>query len=140
MPSVAFPGELLSPHASCGTAQRPFPTARAPRYDRRMSIALLLTFYCICVFAASLAGGALPSLIKLTHRGVQLVMSFVGGLMLGVALLHLVPHALVELGSIDGVTGWTLGGLIAMFLLIRVFHVHAHEHGDTSDLVDPHQH
>src|SRR4029078_3903758 len=25
-----------------------------------------------------------------------------------------------------------------MFLLIRVFHVHAHEHGDTSDLVDVH--
>ena len=25
-----------------------------------------------------------------------------------------------------------------MFLLIRVFHVHAHEHGDTSDVVDEH--
>lgn len=105
-----------------------------------MPIALLLTLYCICVAAASLAGGALPSLVKLTHRRVQLVMSFVGGLMLGVALLHLLPHALAEYRSIDGVAGWTLGGLITMFLLIRVFHVHAHEHGDTSDLVDPHQH
>jgi zinc and cadmium transporter len=68
----------------------------------------------------------------------QLVMSFVGGLMLGVALLHLIPHSLAEQGSIDRLAGWTLGGLLTMFLLIRVFHVHAHEHGDTSDLVDTH--
>jgi len=103
-----------------------------------MSIALLLTFYCICVLLASIAGGVLPGLIQLTHRRVQLVMSFVGGLMLGVALLHLLPHALAQQGSIDRVAGWTLAGLMTMFLLIRVFHVHAHEHGDTSDLIDAH--
>ncbi len=104
-----------------------------------MSIALLLIFYCICVLLASIAGGALPGLLKLTHRRMQLAMSFVGGMMLGVALLHLLPHALAHLASIDRVAGWTLGGLVAMFLLIRVFHVHAHEHGDTSDLIDAHQ-
>jgi zinc and cadmium transporter len=102
-----------------------------------MAIALLLTIYCICVVVASLFGGALPGIVKLTHRRMQLVMSFVGGLMLGVALLHVMPHSLVEQGSIDRLAGWTLGGLLTMFLLIRVFHVHAHEHGDTSDLVDP---
>ena len=106
-----------------------------------MAIGLLLTIYCICVAVASLAGGALPSLVKLTHRHMQFLMSFVGGLMLGVALLHLLPHSLAEQGSIDRTAGWTLGGLLTMFLLIRVFHVHAHEHGDTSDLVDDeHQH
>ena len=105
-----------------------------------MAIAILLTFYCICVAAASLAGGALPVMLKITHRRMQLVMSFVGGLMLGVALLHLLPHSLAELGSIDRTAAWTLGGLLTMFLLIRVFHVHAHEHGDVSDLVeDQHQ-
>lgn len=104
-----------------------------------MSIALLLTFYCICVLLASIAGGILPGIAKLTHRRMQLVMSFVAGMMLGVALLHLLPHSLVHLGSIDRVAAWTLGGLVTMFLLIRVFHVHAHEHGDTSDLVDTHQ-
>jgi len=103
-----------------------------------MPIALLLTFYCICVLLASVAGGVLPSLVKLTHRSMQLVMSFVGGMMLGVALLHLLPHALAHLGSIDRVAAWTLAGLVTMFLLIRVFHVHAHEHGDISDLVDVH--
>src|SRR5262245_22078710 len=103
-----------------------------------MQIALLLTIYCICVVIGSLLGGALPGFIKLTHRRMQVVMSFVGGLMLGVALLHLLPHSLAELGSIDRAAAWTLGGLLSMFLLIRVFHVHAHEHGDTSDLVDAH--
>lgn len=103
-----------------------------------MAILILLTLYCICVAAASLAGGSLPGLVKLTHRRMQFVMSFVGGLMLGVALLHLLPHSFAEHGSIDQVAGWTLGGLLTMFLLIRVFHVHAHEHGDTSDLVDSH--
>ena len=65
-----------------------------------MAIAILLIFYCICVAAASLAGGALPVMLKITHRRMQLVMSFVGGLMLGVALLHLLPHSLAEQGSI----------------------------------------
>ena len=105
-----------------------------------MAIAILLTLYCICVAGASLAGGALPVWVKVTHRRMQFVMSFVGGLMLGVALLHLLPHSLHEQGSIDRAAGWTLGGLLTMFLLIRVFHVHAHEHGDVSDLVDDHQH
>src|SRR5438132_13194617 len=99
-----------------------------------MAIAILLTIYCICVAAASLAGGAIPELVKPSHRQMQLVMSFVGGLMLGVALLHLLPHALAEQVSADRAAGWALGGLVTMFLLIRVFHVHAHEHGDTSDL------
>src|SRR5262245_51305212 len=105
-----------------------------------MAVALLLTIYCICVIAASLAGGILPALMTLTHRRMQLVMSFVGGLMLGVALLHLIPHSLAEQGSIDRLAAWTLGGLLTMFLLIRVFHVHAHEHGDTSDFGDAHRH
>lgn len=105
-----------------------------------MAIALLLAIYCICVVLASLFGGVLPGMIKLTHRRMQLAMSFVGGLMLGVALLHLLPHALAACGSIDQVAGWTLGGLLSMFLLIRAFHVHAHEHGDTIDVGIEHQH
>jgi zinc and cadmium transporter len=100
----------------------------------------LLLIYCICVVLASLAGGALPSLVKLTHRRMQLVMSFVGGLMLGVALLHLLPHSVAEQGSIDRAAVWTLFGLLVMFLLIRVFHVHAHEHGDTTDATHRHPH
>ena len=99
-------------------------------YDVHVSIPLLLTIYCILIVAASLAGGWLPYLVRLSHRQMQLAMSAVGGFMLGIALLHLIPHANAELSSIDETVGWTLGGLLVMFLLIRVFHVHAHEHGE----------
>jgi zinc and cadmium transporter len=105
-----------------------------------MQYVFLLLIYCLCIVAASLLGGALPGLVRLTHRRMQFMMSFVGGLMLGVALLHLVPHSLAEQGSIDRLAGWTLGGLLTMFLLIRVFHVHAHEHGDVGDVQDAHRH
>jgi zinc and cadmium transporter len=93
---------------------------------------LLLTIYCILIVAASLAGGWLPYLVALSHRQMQLAMSTVGGFMLGIALLHLIPHANAELASIDRTMAWTLSGLLVMFLLIRVFHVHAHEHGDAA--------
>jgi zinc and cadmium transporter len=105
-----------------------------------MPTTALLIAYCICIVLASLVGGALPGLVKLTHRRMQVMMSFVGGLMLGVALLHLIPHSVHEQGSIDRTAIWVLAGLLVMFLLIRVFHVHAHEHGDTSDAQDPHHH
>ena len=53
----------------------------------------LLLIYCVCIVLASLAGGWLPSVLRLTHLRMQLTMSMVAGLMLGVALLHMVPHA-----------------------------------------------
>lgn len=85
-----------------------------------------------------MAGGFLPWLVKLTHRRMQVVMSSVGGFMLGVALLHLIPHSVAEQGSIDQAMTWVLIGLVTMFLLIRVFHVHAHEHGEGVE--DEHEH
>lgn len=104
-----------------------------------MKTYLLLTLYCVCVIAASLSGGALPWLVRFSHRQMQLLMSFVGGLMLGVAVLHLLPHSVHELvvateRPMDVAAAWLLTGLLGMFVLIRVFHVHAHEHGDTSDV------
>lgn len=97
----------------------------------------LIFVYCSLVAAASLVGGWLPSLLKLTHTGMQLTMCFVGGLMLGVALLHLLPHAAVQMESLDRACEAAVCGLLAMFLMIRVFEVHGHEphedvlhHGD----------
>jgi zinc and cadmium transporter len=101
-----------------------------------MQLYVILAAYCFLIMAGSVAGGLLPWLVKLTHRRMQFVMSFVGGLMLGVALLHLLPHAIAQGASIDTVAWWCLGGLLAMFLLIRVFHVHAHEHGEAAEQND----
>lgn len=87
---------------------------------------ILVAMYCVLIVLASLAGGSLPLWVKLTHRRMQFVVSFVGGLMLGVGLLHLVPHAFVEVGSINQVVGWVLFGLLLMFFLIRTLHFHQH--------------
>jgi zinc and cadmium transporter len=56
----------------------------------------------------------------------QVAMSFVGGAMLGVALLHLIPHAYFEAESIYLVAGWLLGGFLAMFFIERMFQFHQH--------------
>ena len=77
-----------------------------------MSTPLLLAIYCLLIVAASLAGGWLPYWIALSHRQMQLAMSAVGGFMLGIALLHLIPHAHAELGNLDQTVGWTLSGLV----------------------------
>lgn len=86
----------------------------------------LLAFYCLVIVVASVFGGWLPSLIRLTHLRTQLLMSFVAGLMLGIAMLHLLPHAAEMLQSPATAGGAALLGVIAMFLLMRAFHVHAH--------------
>lgn len=86
----------------------------------------LIVTYCAMLVVASLAGGWLPSLIRLTHTRMQLMMSLVGGLMMGVALLHMLPHAVVETNSLDYAAWSCTLGLLAMFLTIHVFHVHQH--------------
>lgn len=89
-------------------------------------MAATLAVQCGLIILASLAGGSLPEWIRLTHRRMQFAMSFVGGLMLGIALLQLLPHAARELG-LQEATQATLLGLLLMFLLLRMFHFHQHE-------------
>jgi zinc and cadmium transporter len=91
------------------------------------SVATVLAIYCALLVGASLAGGWLPQLLHLTHRRLQLVISFVAGLMLGMALLHLIPHAFFQLGSLDKTVGWTLVGFLGMFFLQRFLHYHHHD-------------
>jgi zinc and cadmium transporter len=92
---------------------------------------LLLALYCVLLLIASLVGGWLPGVVRLTHTRMQLMMSFVGGLMLGVAILHLLPHAVVQTGNLDHAAWSCILGLLAMFLIIRVFNVH--QHGPVSE-------
>ncbi len=86
-----------------------------------------LAIYSLAVCAASLAGGALPVFLRITHQRMQLILSFVGGLMLGVGVLHLLPHAVAATNSIDTVFISLLCGILLTFALIRVFHIHQHE-------------
>jgi zinc and cadmium transporter len=88
---------------------------------------VLLALYCALIAGASLAGGALAGGARLTHARMHVLLSFVAGLMLGVSLFHMLPHAAHHVGSLDTVVGWMVGGLLTMFFLIRAFHFHEHE-------------
>ncbi len=99
---------------------------------------VLIFIYCVLLIVASLAGGCLPSVMRLTHTRMQLMMSLVGGLMMGVALLHLLPHAVVETNSLDFAAWSCTLGLLAMFLTIRVFQVHQHGPPENGALHEDH--
>jgi zinc and cadmium transporter len=103
-----------------------------------------LTVYCGLVIAASMLGGLLPGMMRLTHTRLQLMMSLIGGLMLGVGMLHQLPHAVVILNqagmahALDWSMMWMLIGLVSMFFMLRMFHFHNHDAFD--DDVPGHAH
>jgi zinc and cadmium transporter len=88
---------------------------------------LALALYCVLLFFASLAGGGFPLLLGRTHARIQVTVSFVAGLMLGMALLHFIPHAESQLHSLDATMTWVLAGFLVMFFLQRFFHYHHHD-------------
>lgn len=92
-----------------------------------MSPHLLLVLYCVLILSASLFGWWVPALFRLTHTKMQLVLSVVAGFMLGVGVLHLLPHALFELHDIESVAMWILLGFLAMFFIERFFCFHHHD-------------
>lgn len=92
-----------------------------------MTTTELLLLYCTMILLASLAGGWIPLMIRLTHTRLEIASSFISGLMLGVGLLHLLPHALFEIGSIDRAMQWLLAGFLFTFLIQRFFHHHMHD-------------
>lgn len=93
---------------------------------------ILIILYCVMIVAASLLGGLLPSIFRLTHLRMQVIMSLVSGLMLGVAIVHMLPHAAMRVDSFRPIAYAMLGGVVVMFFLLRVFHVHHHTDPDHS--------
>jgi zinc and cadmium transporter len=87
----------------------------------------LLILYCVLIAIASLFGGSIPSFVKLTHRRIQLTLSLVSGVMLGVALLHLLPHSIYVLKNPELALAVCLFGLLFMFFMVRMFHFHQHD-------------
>jgi zinc and cadmium transporter len=101
-----------------------------------MTATVTLIIYSLLVIAASLIGGQAPVWLRLTHTRMQIALSFVGGAMLAVALLHLMPHSFYQLESLTATAGWMLGGFLVMFFIERAFHFHHHD----SPLDDSHEH
>ena len=87
----------------------------------------LLVIYCGLIVLASLLGGFLPFVVELTHTRMQTIISFVGGLMLGIGFFHLMPHAMHELHDAHLTARWMMVGIVMMFVLLRLFHFHNHE-------------
>ena len=96
-----------------------------------------LVVYCVLVLLASLAGGWVLLALRLTHARLQTGVSFVSGLMLGMAMLHFIPHAFHENHSVDQTMRLALGGFLAMFFLQRFF---PHHHHDVSEGAPEHEH
>ncbi|MDA1016719.1 MAG: ZIP family metal transporter [Planctomycetota bacterium] len=107
-------------------------------------LVMLTVCYCVLIIGGSIGGGWLTSLVTLTHARMELITSLVGGLMLGIGMFHLLPHAVLELGAgaVDRVVWWAMIGLVTMFVLLRMFHFHqhgaaeepsAHSHGHMHD-------
>lgn len=108
----------------------------------------LLAYYCVFILLASIAGGMIPVWFRLTHRGMELAVSFVAGLMLGVGMLHMLPHAIADatigeggdaVRAVTTTMWWMLAGFLAMFFIERFFCYHHHdvpdEEGHTHDHV-----
>ena len=94
------------------------------------SALLLLLAYGVAIAAVSLAGGWLPSVLGASHTRTQVAMSLVGGLILGVALYHLLPHGVQHLpgpGAVETAAWWMVLGVVLMVLLLRVVHFHEHD-------------
>jgi zinc and cadmium transporter len=91
-----------------------------------MTPAVLLIIYCCLIVLASLAGGWMPSLFRISHLRMQLLMSLVGGMMIGVACLHLLPQAISQLNDPAWLSGSLLVGVLCMLFLLRFGHVHHH--------------
>jgi zinc and cadmium transporter len=94
------------------------------------TVAALAT-YLVLIAAAAFAGGSSVAFLSLSHRQTQVLLSLTGGVLLGVGLLHLLPHAWLQLDrDLETTMGWVLFGFFVMFLLERAFHGHAHHTAD----------
>ena len=120
---------------------------------------VLLAYYCALILVASIVGGMIPVWFQLTHRWMQFAVSFVAGVMLGIGVLHMLPHAIMDaalaatlalessspsdavLGSLDATATavrWTtislLAGMLTMFFIERFFSFHHHDVPDGEEL------
>jgi len=108
----------------------PLPAPTEPSHLPLLTLAIQLA----AVSAAAYAGGSSLSFLSMGHRRMQVLLSLTGGVLLGVGLLHLLPHAFLQLDrQIDTTMLWVLAGFFLMFLLERAFHGHSHHTADGDD-------
>jgi zinc and cadmium transporter len=85
-----------------------------------------LILYSTAIVAASLLGGAVPQIVRLSHRRMECIISFVTGFMFGIGMLHLLPNAIDDLGSVRLGAFGLVAGFVSIFLVERWFRFHHH--------------
>jgi zinc and cadmium transporter len=118
---------------------------------------VLLAYYTLITLLMSLVGGQIPSWVRLTHRGMEIAVSFVAGVMLGIGVLHMLPHAMSGAAAAASASGqplgpmfvsiaqWFLSGFLVMFFIERFLCFHHHdapesEHNHTGAAAHDHVH
>ncbi len=100
----------------------------------------ILIVYCVLIVAASFTGGLLPSRVTLTHTRMESIISLVSGLMLGVGVFHMFPHAVEKLDDVNLAAEWMMAGMLVMFFLLRLFHFHQHGAVEGQETTPGHDH
>ncbi len=108
--------------------------------DSQTSAIWLLAGYGMAIVCASVLGGWLPRWFRISHTRLQILISFVGGLMIGIAIFHMLPHSLHGMGaaSINQICWAIMLGMLLMFFLLRFFHFHQHTVDEELDPESPH--
>ena len=127
---------------------------------------VLLAYYCALILVASIVGGMIPVWFQLTHRWMQFAVSFVAGVMLGIGVLHMLPHALLDATAaaessivslpatsllaspqlaasglaIRWITVSLLAGMLTMFFIERFFSFHHHDVPEDAEHSHSHDH
>jgi zinc and cadmium transporter len=125
---------------------------------------VLVAYYCALILVASILGGMIPVWFQLTHRWMQIAVSFVAGVMLGIGVLHMLPHAMTDAlhaaqmlnpttdpvaaqqvyaETVRAIMLSLLAGMLVMFFIERFFSYHHHdvpEDGGTAPSHDDHAH
>jgi zinc and cadmium transporter len=127
---------------------------------------VLLAYYCALILVASIIGGMIPVWFQLTHRWMQFAVSFVAGVMLGIGVLHMLPHALLDATAaaeatiasapatspgpsityaastvaVRWITISLLAGMLTMFFIERFFSFHHHDVPDDTEQEHDHDH
>src|SRR5438876_2203216 len=84
-----------------------------------------LAVYSGAILAASLVGGSVPFIGKVTHSRLQLYLSVSAGVMLGACFFHIMPDAMDMSGA--GFGWWMALGAVGLFLIERFIAPHSHE-------------
>jgi zinc and cadmium transporter len=110
-----------------------------------MTVYSWLAIYCALILIASLCGGALPLLGRITHGRLQLYLSASAGVMLGASFFHVMPDAKELAGDYFG--WWMSLAVIGLFGIERFIAPHSHEmdgnghhHHHDHDHHDHHEH